>query len=723
VGDTTFLKTQLLLATQAGAVLDRQAGAGKPSALFAAVTRLDGAFGFTEKGVSKPATAGLCGLIKTAAMEWEAVSCRAIDVSPDLREASDVGRRLCTELLNPAVREDREVGLGAGGRVTLSLASAPYGEADEREPALTREDVFIVTGGARGVTAASALALARVAPLTLVLLGRSEAPFKEPEWLSSCGAANEMKRAILQNEFGGQAPSPRTLEAAYRRYAANREMSDTLSQISAAGGRVRYHQVDVRNREAVFEVLEGVRKNEGPISGILHGAGVVEDRLIIEKTPDQAARVLETKITGLQHLLDATAEDPLRFLILFSSVAARFGNRGQADYAMANEVLNKIAVREAALRPDCRVAAINWGPWDGGMVTESLKRAFEKRRIGLIPLEAGARCLVRELSQTGASAPPEVVVGSAIGDTGAGAPTAKVIVASPPPRAELSLLFKREIDMARLPVLASHLLDGIPVVPFALMAEWIGHGAMHANPGLQLLGFDDLRLLKGIRIEEQMKTIRLMAGKAKKRGDAFEVDVEIRNGVVDGADVIHSRARALLAHGLPEAPVLPADFVSRFAPYEKSVREVYDDILFHGADLQGIRRIIGLSEAGMAAEISAAPEPEKWMADPLRTRWISDPLALDGAFQMACLWCHEKMGAVSLPSYTARYRQFCRTFPEEGVTAVMEVVERHPHKMTGDFTFIDTRGAVIATLTGYEAVVDPSLYRAFKPERQRAAAG
>jgi hypothetical protein len=292
---------------------------------------------------------------------------------------------------------------------------------------------------------------------------------------------------------------------------------------------------------------------------------------------------------------------------------------------------------------------------------------------------------------------------------------------TPPSQPELSLLFKREIDMARLPVLASHLLDGIPVVPFALMAEWIGHGAMHGNPGLQLLGFDDMRLLKGIRLENKVKKIRLMAGKAKKRGDAYEVDVEIRNGVVDGKDVIHSRARVVLGQGMPEAPVLPPDFVTRFGAYERSVREVYDDILFHGADLQGIRRIIGLSEAGMAAEISAAPEPEKWMADPLRTRWISDPLALDCAFQMACLWCHEKMGAVSLPSYTARYRQYCRAFPESGVTAVLEVMERLPHKMTGDFTFIDERGGVIATFTGYEAVVDRSLYRAFKPDRQAAA--
>ena len=61
-------------------------------------------------------------------------------------------------------------------------------------------------------------------------------------------------------------------------------------------------------------------------------------------------------------------------MVMFSSSTGRFGRIGQVDYAVANEVLNKIADQQAESRPDCRVLSLNWGPWDGGMVTPALKK-------------------------------------------------------------------------------------------------------------------------------------------------------------------------------------------------------------------------------------------------------------------------------------------------------------------------------------------------------------
>jgi hypothetical protein len=317
--------------------------------------------------------------------------------------------------------------------------------------------------------------------------------------------------------------------------------------------------------------------------------------------------------------------------------------------------------------------------------------------------------------------PAEIVIGADLKGTPPFHTTLEPVAAPAPiplhRKPALSLLFKREIDLERLPVLESHQLDGKPVVPFALIAEWIGHSAMHGNPGLHLQGIEDLRLLKGIRLDNEKKIIRMMAGKARKNGAVFEVDVEIRNGVKDGKDVIHSRGKALLSPKVLPAPASPSGLVTQFLPYGKTVREVYDHILFHGIHLQGIQRIMGLSDKGIAAKIAAAPAPEQWIVSPLRSRWISDPLVLDCAFQMACIWCYEKMGAVSLPSYTASYRQYCGQFPQDGITAVLEVTEKSAHKMTGNYTFLDSNDGVIATLTGYEAVMDDSLFKAFKPGR------
>jgi hypothetical protein len=104
------------------------------------------------------------------------------------------------------------------------------------------------------------------------------------------------------------------------------------------------------------------------------------------------------------------------------------------------------------------------------------------------------------------------------------------------------------------------------------------------------------------------------------------------------------------------------------------------------------------------------------MAAPLRNTWLSDPLVLDAAFQMASLWCYEQHGCVSLPSHAASYRQYRHAFPSGEITVVLEVRASAGKKMHGDFTFLDAAGEVIARLTGYEAVMDPLLNRAFKPD-------
>ena len=112
------------------------------------------------------------------------------------------------------------------------------------------------------------------------------------------------------------------------------------------------------------------------------------------------------------------------------------------------------------------------------MVCSALKRKFEKDGVELIPIDAGALCMIYEMmGQTGT--PVEVVIG------------ANIIAATEHHAAEtvcstldqpvdvkqkeiLSMTVKREIDVHTYPILDAHILDGKPVVPFALIAEWLG---------------------------------------------------------------------------------------------------------------------------------------------------------------------------------------------------------------------------------------------------------
>ena len=706
------LKNAFALTQQLAPILLDAADEG--GALFATVSRMDGIFGFKHKEVIHPVQGGLAGLAKTAAVEWENVCCHAIDIAANRSDHREIASAFAREVLTPG---PVEIGLDSGRRYTLALESKPYAAGRMN---LDPNDVVIISGGARGITSAAALALARHTGSCLVLLGRSPDPTSEPSWLSSLEDEAAMKKAILENEFRDKTASPADLEEVYKSYMTNREISRNLAALKSTGATVHYYSVDLRNSKAVHASVDAIRLDHGSIAGIIHGAGVLEDRLIIDKTPDQFERVFDTKVSGLKNLLEATCEDSLKYLVVFSSVAARFGNKGQVDYAMANEVLNKIAQTESFARDDCRVIAINWGPWDGGMVTPALKREFERKGIHLIPPDAGARCLLHEM-MADKNATVEVVIGAEIKDRNESKRPELVKSPAVIKKSSLTLCFERDVDVSQYPVLNAHIIDDKPVVPLALMMEWFAHGALHPNPGLILHGLDDIQVLKGIRLEHEKHQIRLFAGKLRKNDGHYEVAVELRGGNNLGQDVIHSRAKAILGDHLVSPPPYQFSKVMIAGTYNKNIEDTYDEVLFHGFELRGIRKIISCSTRGMVARLSAAPGPRQWMSSPLRDRWIADPLVLDSAFQMAIVWCYEEKQTVSLPSSVTSYRQYRHQFPKEGVTAVLEASEITDHKMRGDFTFSDSNGEIVARLTGYQAIVDESLLKAFKP-RYRALA-
>jgi NAD(P)-dependent dehydrogenase (short-subunit alcohol dehydrogenase family)/acyl carrier protein len=685
-------------------------------AVFATVSRMDGAFGFNRKGTTHPVQGGLAGLAKTAAIEWENVCCHAIDIDADCPDLPKIAAAVVKEILTPG---PVEIGLGSEYRRTLVLESEPYPTGDIN---LDSDDVVIISGGARGITAAAALSLAKHAKLRLFLLGRSPNPVAEPVWLSSLEDEATIKKAILENEFKDKISSPVEMEKTYKSYMANREISRNLAALKTTGSVAHYYSVDIRNFESVSAIIEAIRLEHGPIAGIIHGAGVLEDRLIIDKTTDQFERVFDTKVRGLKNLVKATHRDSLKYLVIFSSIAARFGNKGQVDYAMANEALNKISQAESIRRDACRVIAINWGPWDGGMVTPGLKRQFDHKGIDLIPIQKGVECLIHEM-RAGKDAAVEVVIGAEMGDRKE--LKRPSLVKSPPAvdKQQFTLCFERQIDVAQYPVLNSHIIDEKPVVPLALMMEWFAHGALHPNPGLILHGLDEIRVLKGIRLEHEKHHIRLFADKLKKNGEFYEVAVELRGGKDTGQDLIHARARAILSDHLVPAPPYQFSKAMIAGAYTKNIQKVYDEILFHGIQLRGIRQIVSCSPRGMVAQISSAPEPREWISSPFRDQWIADPLALDCAFQMAILWCFEEKEMLSLPSYATSYRQYCRRFPTEGITAVLEVNEVTNHKMQGDFTFTDSKGEIVARLEGYQAISDASLFKSFKPQYRALACG
>ena len=134
-----------------------------------------------------------------------------------------------------------------------------------------------------------------------------------------------------------------------------------MAAIEAVGAKAVY-VCDLRDKDAVSTEVTQLEARFGPVRGIVHGAGVLRDRRIEDKTRDQLDDVLDTKLAGLRHLLGTLRLEELRSLNLFASITGRVGRVGQVDYAVANQALDKVAWQLAAQLPACRVQSFAWAP-------------------------------------------------------------------------------------------------------------------------------------------------------------------------------------------------------------------------------------------------------------------------------------------------------------------------------------------------------------------------
>ena len=112
---------------------------------------------------------------------------------------------------------------------------------------------------------------------------------------------------------------------------------------------MHYRSLDVRDTAALAGALDEIRRDRGRLDGVVHAAGVREDKLIRDKTAESFARVFDTKVGSARVIADAVGDRG--FALFFASVSGWFGNAGQVDYAAANSVLDGIARRARAASP------------------------------------------------------------------------------------------------------------------------------------------------------------------------------------------------------------------------------------------------------------------------------------------------------------------------------------------------------------------------------------
>jgi NAD(P)-dependent dehydrogenase (short-subunit alcohol dehydrogenase family) len=610
---------------------------------------------------------------------------------------------------------------------------APLSRNSTLEPAPDSSWVFLITGGARGITAEIAEEIAQRYRPTLVLTGRSPQPAAaEPTATAGAAGARELKAALIEEgRRSGATRTPAAVEAALRRILQDREIRAHLETMRRAGATVRYEQVDARDDLAFGRLIDDLYRDYGRIDAVLHGAGVIEDKLIEDKTPESFDRVFGTKVDGALTLARRVRPEDLKLFAMFASVAGRFGNPGQCDYAAANETLTALALHLDRSWPG-RVLSIHWGPWRSGMASAEVQERFAARGVQLVSPAGGRPAFIREIER-GAKGEVAVVLGdgpwrayaAAASDRTASAASAAT---GPAGRHALPLLdgldarpsdgggfeIRRLLDPASDLFLLDHQMDGRPVLPAAVAMELFAEIVRHGWPEWEVQAIQEFRVLNGVVLKDGPRPIVVRARAATQPGqERLELSVDVVIADPESGRPCY-QATVLLGDRLASPAPGPFAPLREPRPWPTSVESAYENLLFHGPLFQGIRTIDGLGDEGISGTVLPST-PARCVRGANGGDWLIDPVVVDSAFQLGILYARSNYDMTPLP---ARFRSFRRYAPFNGSPIRCEfrsVARAGGHVLDIQIAFLDKEGRLLGMLEDMELSCSRELNRLAGP--------
>jgi acyl transferase domain-containing protein/NAD(P)-dependent dehydrogenase (short-subunit alcohol dehydrogenase family) len=280
---------------------------------------------------------------------------RVIDFASNVAP-TELAKRVLQELSTT----DRFAAVGYGRKLTRRIPKMVLQEPATYSPrplSWSADDVILVTGGSKGITAECALELAGTTQATMALVGSS--PY--------------------------EAESPST--------GQDDEISRTLKRFHDAGLKARYYQCDVVDAAAVDHMVAEIRKDLGDITGVIHGSALNLPRDLQTVSTDEALREVSPKVLGATNLCRALTDSPPKLFIGFSSIIGVSGMLRNGWYGFSNEALNLILQKFGEDLPGTAVLSIGFSIWDDvGMGVRMGSTNFLARMgTGAIPVQEGVR--------------------------------------------------------------------------------------------------------------------------------------------------------------------------------------------------------------------------------------------------------------------------------------------------------------------------------------------
>ncbi|WP_127530130.1 SDR family NAD(P)-dependent oxidoreductase [Paenibacillus kobensis] len=306
-----------------------------------------------------PLHQALSGFLHTLVQEYPALTCTLLNVMYD--EPGKRGGELQSALLqelrcSPERGSSIEVLYRSGYRHVRAFTELEPSARNGGSAVWETNGVYLIAGGMGGIGYEVAGYLAQHAGARLIVAGRS--PWSE-------------------------------------------RIEERLQAIRSLGGDAVYVQADVSDAASAVSLVQQGKDRFGPIKGVFHCAGELNDSYLRTKSNEEMAAVLASKVFGTVQLDAATRGEPLRFFALFSSVSAVAGNAGQSDYAFANAFQDEYANWRTDSGAAGQSLSINWPLWSGtGMSMHPDAILHMEQVTGMLPVPAheGMRMLETALA-------------------------------------------------------------------------------------------------------------------------------------------------------------------------------------------------------------------------------------------------------------------------------------------------------------------------------------
>ncbi|HKU22732.1 MAG TPA: SDR family NAD(P)-dependent oxidoreductase [Terriglobales bacterium] len=692
-----------------------------PGTFLVSATRLGGQHGYDEAGAVAPLGGAVAGFTKTYKRERTDAVVKTVDFEPG-RKAKEIADTLINETLrDPGAIE---IGHKQGLRWSISLREQP---AADGKPGLvlSKDTVFLVTGAAGSIVSAITADLAAASSGTFYLLDLVPEPDpNNPDLKRFAADRDGLKRELYARmQARGERATPAMVEKELAALERAQAALSAINSVRAAGGSAHYFAVNLTDAEAVARVVDQVRTRSGRIDVLLHAAGIERSHFLPDKDAREFDLVFEVKSDGWFNLLHAVGDMRLGATVVFSSIAGRFGNAGQADYSSANDLLCKITSSFRGTRPATRGIAIDWTAWGGiGMATRgSIPKMMEAAGIDMLPPEAGIPLIRRELTSGGTRG--EVVIGQRLGiltnefDPTGGLDTDKVRTAlesGPAARGPMigritsltlhgGLSIETTLDPAVQPFLHDHQIGGTPLLPGVMGIEAFAEAVRCLLPGWHIESVENVNFLAPVKFfRSEPRTLTVEALIAARNGGLIADCRLLGSRKIPNQSepqvTTHFTGRVCLARQPLQAITKPR--LGSLAGPMITSDDVYR-VYFHGPAYQVVERAwwdgVHLT-AQLAGNLPANHYPSE-----LAT--TISPRLIEFCFQSAGLWELVVLGQLGLPQHVERIRLL--RAPELADGPLYSVIAPNSQPSRFDVEVLDMAGNVYLQLTGYRTVVLP----------------